>query len=79
MQDYRLLVSGLMGRVWIAKPTKKPHVMSSQRREVPKSEFIDAILHWTHAQLEEGEDTLYITVDDKVICEITIKDKSIFK
>ena len=78
-ENFRLVVSGLMSRVWIAKLTKTPHVMSQTRREVPKQEFIDAILQWTYPQLKKGSDTLNITLDGKVIAEITIKDRSLFE
>lgn len=78
-EKYRLVVSGLMGKVWIAKISKTPHVMTTDRREVPRSEFIDTLLQWTYAQLDKDSDTLSITVDDKVVAEIVIKDRSIFK
>lgn len=78
-EKFRLVVSGLMGRVWIAKLTKTPNLMSQDRREVPKSEFIDAILQWTYPQLSKKCDTLSITIDDKVVAEITIKDRSLFE
>ena len=74
---FRLLVSGLMGKVWIAKLTKTPHVMGDDRREVPKAEFINAILQWTIPQLKKGSDTLSITLEGKVIAEIVIKDRTL--
>lgn len=76
---FKLVVSGLMGKVWITKLTNAPHIMSTDRREVPKSEFIDALLQWTYSQLKAGSDTLSITLEGKVIAEIIIKDRTLFE
>lgn len=79
IQDYELLVSGLGGNVYIAKKTKQTHVMSSNRKLIDKSDFINVLLNWTVTQLKNGSNTLQITTGDTVTAEIIIKDKSIIK
>lgn len=78
-ESYRLVVSGLMGTVYIAKLTKQPHIMSVTRRKVPEGEFIGAILQYTLSKIEEGDDTLSITIDGKVVAEIKIIDRAAIK
>ncbi len=76
IENYRLVVSGMMGSVYIAQLSKKPGLMTSNRRKVPKEEFIAAVLQWTLAEIGDKKDgILSITVDDKVVAEIHIKDK----
>lgn len=79
IDEFRLVVSSLRGSIYMAKQTKVPHVMSDNRREVPKSEFLDAVLQYTLSQLKDGSDTMQITLDDKVIAEIKIIDESLLK
>lgn len=79
IQDYSLLVSGLMGTVYIAKKTKQPNIMSADRVKVPEGEFIDAVVTWAVARVKKGEDTLVIEDDNGPIAEITITRKSLLK
>lgn len=74
-EKYHLVVSGLMGTVYIAKLTKTPHLMSQDRRQVPPEEFLQAVLTYTLSRLKENSDTLTISVDDKIVAEIVIKDR----
>lgn len=75
-KDYNLCVSGLSGRVFISKVSKKnKHQMLDDRIEISKHDFVTALLGWTKHQLDENEDTVYITADDKVIAEIKIIEK----
>lgn len=74
-EKYRLCVSGLMGTVYIAKLTKTPYIMSQDRRKVPIEEFISAILQYTLSQIKEKDDTMSITIDEKVVAEIKIIDR----
>lgn len=76
---YRLLVAGLSGSVWIAKLTKQPYLMSTDRRKVPEEEFINAVIQYTVSKLELGAKTLQITEDGNVIAEIVIKDPKLLK
>lgn len=72
-KDFSLLVTGLTGKVFIGKKSKKhANVMLTDRAEVPKHEFIDAILQWTLSQLESDRDTLQITAGGKLFAEIKI-------
>lgn len=74
---YQIMVSGLGGRVYIGTPSKKPGVMSSNRRIVDDSEFITAILQWAEHKLEkEDDDTVYITKEDGTVdAEIVLRYK----
>lgn len=77
---YQIMVSGLAGRVYIGTPTKKPGVMSSNRRLVDDSEFIAAILQWAEHKLEDGDDTVYITKENgEVDAEIVLRYKQVKK
>lgn len=78
IQDYELLVSELGGNVYIAKKTKQAHVMSSNRKLIDKSTFINVLLQWAIPQIELG-DTLQITGANGVVAEIVIKDKTLLK
>jgi hypothetical protein len=78
-EKYHLVVSGLMGTVFIAKLTKEAHIMSLDRRKVPPSEFIDAVLQYTLAQLTGKSDTMSITLDGNVVAEVKIVDKKLLK
>lgn len=78
-EKYRLYVTAIMGSVYIGKPTKKPYVMSEDRRKVPVHEFIEAVLQYTISQLKDGSDTMTITAGDDVVAEIKIIDKSLLE
>ncbi len=73
---YRLVCSAFMGTIYITKISKSDkQVMLDDRREVPKSEFIQAIIEWTQSQLEENQDTVYITGGGERIAEIKLLKK----
>ncbi len=75
-ENYHLAVSGLGGKPYITKVSKADHrIMTNDRREVPKGEFIQAIMDWTIKQIDKGSDTLNITIGGKVVAEIKIIDK----
>lgn len=79
-QKYRLMVSGLMGNVYIGKTTANPHVMSSDRRLVPVDELYDTIIQHTIAKLKPGCNTLEITNEHgKPLVEIVVKDETLLK
>jgi hypothetical protein len=78
--NYRLVVSAVAGIPYITRISKKnTQVMTDDRREIPKSEFIPAVIEWTKSQLNEGEDTLILFTmkDGKRIplAEITLLKK----
>lgn len=76
---YHIVVPGVFGSVYIAKLTKTPNLMSSDRRKVPEEEFIDAIIQYAIGKLEDGCSVLLITKGDKYIAQIQIIDKSLLK
>lgn len=79
-KNYKLMVSGLGGKVYIGKTTKTPHVMSSDRVEVPEDEFINAVLVWAQAKIKKGYNTLDITGENDERCfKIVIEDKKLLK
>lgn len=79
-KNYKLMVSGLGGKVFIGKPTKTPHVMSSDRVVVPEEEFINAVLVWAIAKIKKGDNVLAITGENDERCfKIIIEDKKLLK
>lgn len=73
-KDYRLVVSGMMGNVYISKVSKtNPHLMLSDRREVPVSELYQCIEHFAKAKIAEGFSTLEVTeANGKPVFEIRL-------
>lgn len=73
-KDYQLMVANF-GTVYIGKQSKKnKHVMLDDRVEVPKSHFIQHIMQWTEATLENGCRELEIKDSTgKVVMEINLK------
>ena len=60
----------MTGTVYISKISKRnPNEMTDDRREVPKSEFIKAMVEWIDSQ-EKNDDVLTITANNKPILEI---------
>jgi hypothetical protein len=78
-KNYKLMVSGLGGKVFIGKTTKTPHVMLSDRVVVPEEEFINAVLAWAIAKIKKGkkgDNVLVITGENDERCfKIIIEDK----
>jgi len=72
-KDYILAVTPLTNTVWICKPSKRDqNAMTDDRIAVDKSVFIGCVLEWALNQLEDDEDTVYITVDEKRVAEIKV-------
>jgi hypothetical protein len=72
-QKYQLMVANF-GTVYIGKQSKSnPNLMLSDRVEVTKSYFIQYIMQWTEAQLEDGCKELEITDSTgKIVMEIKL-------
>lgn len=70
-KDYTIAV-GNFGSVYIAKKIKNKTVMSSDRVKVENSDFIRSIIYWALPQIEEGEDTVSITVEGRTVVEVKL-------
>jgi hypothetical protein len=72
-KDYQLMVASF-GTVYIGKQSKaNKQVMLNDRVEVSKSHFIQHIMQWTEAMLEDGETELEIKdPSGKVVMEIKL-------
>lgn len=57
-KDYKLIVTGLTNTVWIGKELKTKGVMSSDRRAIPESEFIGAVLEWALGKAEKNKNNI---------------------
>lgn len=79
-KDYELAVTGLTNTIWICKPSKRnKSVMTDDRTKVDKSHFIGVMLEWINGELEDGSDTLNITVDGKVVAELKLHKEKLFE
>ena len=75
-KDYKLSVSALAGKVYIAKDSKRTKgAMTDDRVEVTKPEFLVAIMEWTAAQLKGDENVLSVTLEGEVVAEIHLMKK----
>jgi hypothetical protein len=82
--DYKLVVSGLGGVPYISKVSKAKQkglkegtgVMLSDRRQIPEEEFINALLQWAMAKIDDPENsTVFIRTGDSsedIIAEIKL-------
>lgn len=53
--NYHLVTSAVFGNVYIAKLSKRsPKTITDDRREVPQSELIPAIVQWAEGQVQDG-------------------------
>lgn len=77
IDSYHIIVSGLGGKIYLAKPLKsEPYVMSSQRKLVDESEFIAAIEQWAKHKLKNENDLIEITSENnEVIFQIKFPKK----
>lgn len=79
-KDYIIAVTPLTNTVWICKTSKRDkNVMTDDRVKVDKSHFIGVVLEWALNQIEEGSDTLNITVDGEVVAEIKLHKEKLLK
>lgn len=85
-KDYKLCVTGITNTVMISKPSKSnPHVMTTDRVAIDKSEFIGIVLEWTLGELdsndtkvnEDGMRVLSLTSGGRVIAEIHVNEENI--
>lgn len=75
-KDYQLIVSALMGTPYIAKKSKRDKsTMLDDRRQVPQSEFIQAIIYWAQGRLKEKAHTLELKSGEKVVANIILNDR----
>ena len=75
-KDYEFFPAAISGNIYLAKKTKKPHVMSQDRRVVTENEIIGMFEHYLRHFCEENDtDTLVITGEDGKVCfTATLKD-----
>ena len=76
-KDYVFCEAGLTGRVYLAKKTKTPHLMSQDRRLVEDSEAIGCFEAYLRRYCKENNtDTVVISDGNgKTLFEATLKDK----
>lgn len=76
-KDYVFCEAGVSGRIYLAKKTKTPHLMSQDRRLVEDSEAIGCFEAYLRRYCKANNtDTVQISDGDgKVIFEATLKDK----
>lgn len=70
-KDYTIAI-GNFGSVYIAKKIKHPRVMSQDRVKIENSDFIRTVIQWALPQIEEGDDTVSITVEGKTVAEVKL-------
>jgi hypothetical protein len=71
IKDYRLLVSGLMGNIYLSRISKtQNNLMIGDRRLVPENEFINAVIEWGKSRLPDGSFDLEIREGAKLIATI---------
>lgn len=74
-EHYKLRVSTLTGKVYIAKAKSKGSA-THDKSEVSKAEFLAAIIHWAFNEMDEDKDCGVTVFDenDKEVMAITLSD-----
>ena len=74
-KDYEFFPAEVSGKVYLAKKTKDPNVMSSDRRIVEDNEILGIFEYFLRRFCKlHGGTTLSVTEGDKTIFEATLKD-----
>lgn len=75
-ENARLVVAAITGSVYIAEVSKKDgNCMTDTRREVPKGEFIAAIVDWYKSQTEVFGEDGEIAINEEAIITVAGKPK----